>query len=311
MQSFTALDFPIGEAVCRLAAVNAAVSGTGRSSYYRHRHSYCELHYVAHGLSRLRVEGADVVLEAGGLCLIGPGVYHTASPLSADTEKLTMSFSLTLPEGCRPSPSCAAFLSAFPAGHAVLKADGKSAALLEEIALLAKAPRDGGRCPGFARGTAMCALTALLLLRIAAALGGSAASVSPRLVSDRENRRCVIDDFFNENFAVQNGSALLAKSLNVSRRQLERILRELYGKSYREKLAEIRLEVALEMLRSTNESISVISDLTGYSTPANFCVFMKNATGLSPSRIRADAAASAKEIQPFSPSGPADPSSQT
>ena len=75
-------------------------------------------------------------------------------------------------------------------------------------------------------------------------------------------------------------------SLCISPRQLDRILRKSYGMSYREKLTEIRIEVSMDLLLTTEKSVAEISEMVGYSSPANFSTFIKNVTGKTPSAIR-------------------------
>jgi len=91
---------------------------------------------------------------------------------------------------------------------------------------------------------------------------------------------------------LNNGEALLAKRLNVSTRQLNRILKQSYGMNYREKLKEARLKLALEQLCHTDNSISQIAQQLGYSSAANFNTFIKNVTGKTPTQLR-------KESRPF------------
>ena len=96
----------------------------------------------------------------------------------------------------------------------------------------------------------------------------------------------MIDEFFNNNFHLRGGDQVLAGQLHISSRQLDRILKSLYGKSYREKLLEIRLEVSLDLLKFSDKSVASISELTGYSNPASFCSFIKKETGHTPGEIR-------------------------
>lgn len=56
--------------------------------------------------------------------------------------------------------------------------------------------------------------------------------------------------------------------------------------SYREKLTEIRIEVSMDLLLTTEKSVAEISEMVGYSNPANFSTFIKNVTGKTPSAIR-------------------------
>ena len=79
---------------------------------------------------------------------------------------------------------------------------------------------------------------------------------------------------------------VLAKELNMSVRQTGRILQQTYGKGFREKMNECRLAVAVDLLKNTSKSIAQISEILGYSDPANFSSFVKRQTGISPAQIR-------------------------
>jgi AraC-like DNA-binding protein len=109
-------------------------------------------------------------------------------------------------------------------------------------------------------------------------------------------RAYIIDEFFNINFHRNDGDVLLAERLGVSVRQLNRILKSLYGYNFREKLKEIRLEVAIDLLM-TGRSIAEISEITGYSCPANFSTFIKNTTGKTPSELRRSCCGNIRRIK--------------
>ena len=95
-----------------------------------------------------------------------------------------------------------------------------------------------------------------------------------------------IDEFFSNHFSSNRSNAQLAKQLNVSQRQLYRILKKSYGVNYREKLSEIRVEIAKDYLYNSDKSIGQIAELLGYSSGANFSTFVRKATGKTPSQIR-------------------------
>ena len=99
----------------------------------------------------------------------------------------------------------------------------------------------------------------------------------------------VIDEFFGNSFHLNNGGPLLAQQLNVSTRQLSRIIKQSYGINYRDKLKEIRLEIALDFLSHPDQSIAQIAQLLGYSSSANFSAFIKKCTGKTPSQLRKEA----------------------
>ena len=101
-----------------------------------------------------------------------------------------------------------------------------------------------------------------------------------------KTRSVLIDQFFNANYFLPAGEEKLASTLGVSRRQLDRILKKLYGKGFQEKVLEIRLEVACDLLLNSEKTVQEISEAVGYSTPSNFTAFFKNATGSTPTQYR-------------------------
>jgi len=95
-----------------------------------------------------------------------------------------------------------------------------------------------------------------------------------------------IAQFFNLNFHLPNGAQVLADRLHISRRHLERKLKEQFGKNFRQMQQEIRLEVAMDMLITTDKTIAEIADRVGFSNTASFCTFIKNTTAMTPSQLR-------------------------
>ena len=98
--------------------------------------------------------------------------------------------------------------------------------------------------------------------------------------------RYIMDEFFNHNYHGNRDMEALAKKMNISVRQLGRELQRAYGKSFREKMNECRLTVAVDLLQNTTKSMAEIAEILGYSNPVNFSSFVKQQTGRSPSQIR-------------------------
>jgi AraC-like DNA-binding protein len=100
------------------------------------------------------------------------------------------------------------------------------------------------------------------------------------------SREYEIDTYLALNFTSNSSRNDLAEKLHISPRQLHRVMMKSYGKGYREKLLEIRLEIAISFLTSTDRSITEISEKMGYSSVESFSAFIKRATGKSPRQIR-------------------------
>lgn len=111
----------------------------------------------------------------------------------------------------------------------------------------------------------------------------------------REDRYGRIEDFFHERYADSTVTEDdLAEYLAVSKRQTSRILRRLCGKSFHEKLEEMRMHYAVQRLVYTDELVEDIAMQVGYTASSGFYVAFKKAFGMTPARYRRDCSARAE-----------------
>jgi two-component system response regulator YesN len=85
----------------------------------------------------------------------------------------------------------------------------------------------------------------------------------------------------------QHTTASLAKEVGLSERHLRRRFREMYGKSPRRYLTEVRMKRAGELLRKTQLGVEQIARSLGYPSIATFDRIFKRAFGTTPSQWRA------------------------
>lgn len=78
----------------------------------------------------------------------------------------------------------------------------------------------------------------------------------------------------------------IAKSLNMSTSQVNRIFREIYGQPPRKFLSETLLNEAQRLLKQTDLTIDHIAMMLGYKTNAHFSRQFKRWTGIAPSEFR-------------------------
>lgn len=78
----------------------------------------------------------------------------------------------------------------------------------------------------------------------------------------------------------------LAAFIGLSRSQLFRAFKEVYGKSPREMLAIIRTEQAQYMLLNTSLPLEQVALSCGYANESHFCVSFKRECGFSPMEFR-------------------------
>lgn len=78
----------------------------------------------------------------------------------------------------------------------------------------------------------------------------------------------------------------LAKRMNISSRQAERLLKQYYNNTFQKKRTEARMSAASVLLKSSNYSISCIAEMTGYSSSEHFSHAFKRYFGVSASEYR-------------------------
>lgn len=257
-----------------------AREGMPRPDYFRHRHVTFELHYLFDGSCTFRIGDRFLELQKGEVILIGPNVYHSLKTRSDDLSKICMSLHLLPAPQETEAPQEHDLQERFLGLEAVVL-DGQSAHWL-----LAAFDRNLGKESwGLFDIEEQKAHLKLLILWLARHLRkreGAASAPSPAII----DQASFIAQFFNMNFHLPNGAQVLADRLHISRRHLERKLKEQFGKNFRQMQQEIRLEVAKDMLITTEKTIAEIAEQIGFSNTASFCTFIKNTTGTTPSQLR-------------------------
>ena len=244
-------------------------------AFYIHKHSFYELHILLESGCVIRADGVQYAPEKGQFCLIAPGVNHTPKRIEDRFRRVCVSFEI-MPK-------------AKGVGHWIQEQTrkrpvwlGNARGLLDCVEKLqAESESRGPFSDDYIQ-----AQLALLMLQLVRVMEPQKKSEQSNKTDLDKNRGMLIDVFFNEKYYLPAGEEELAAQLGVSRRQLDRILKKLYGKGYQEKVMESRLEVACDLLQHTEKSVQEISEGVGYSTPSNFTAFFKNVTGITPKHYR-------------------------
>lgn len=278
MKTFS-LDLCVSSLAMRLVAIGfVRDSKPSEPHIFQHRHNLFELQFVLDGSCSTRIGSLLYTQKQGEAYLVSPGVYHSQKSSTSPFEKMCIIFEVPAP----PTSSSQSAKDVYFALSTAKYYSYSSADMEYALSSLKNAvlKYDKKTC----ETDEIRILTELLILKLIQSLSGVDSSELRRSPQEVE-RAYIIDEFFNMNFHRNDGDTLLAHTLGVCVRQLNRILKTLYGHNFREKLKEIRLEVSLDLLAGDN-SIAEISEITGYSCPANFSTFIKNATGKTPSALR-------------------------
>ena len=282
MQKLYTLDFHLADAAMCLITLDIAYDQASREMpYYRHRHNAFEIHFITSGSCTIRAGEESCTLTEQDLFLLAPGVYHSIKNTSDDFDRICLLFeTVSLQKDSMDQES----LELVRAIQSVKTLKFRQENMAHTLRTIKETAMKGDRQIG---GKAkLQTLMELFLIDLAEHMDTRETLSDSRISSLDKQRGFLIDEFFHGNFHISDGDRKLADILCVSSRQLDRVLKRLYGKGFREKLLEVRLEVAKDLLCTTDKSIMEISELTGYGSPANFGTFIKKMTGRTPAAIR-------------------------
>ena len=107
----------------------------------------------------------------------------------------------------------------------------------------------------------------------------------PVKISD-DKRRFILDFYFGECYKSLTLSEL-AEKLNVSQRQLNRIIKTFYNTTFKEKLISIKIQNAVHLLQTTTMTAEEIAEAVGFSSPSYFFRVFKKHCKMSPMQYKA------------------------
>ena len=259
--------------------------GYSRTSI-NHNHSLYEVHFLDSGNEELMVCEEKTMFSPGTYFLIGPGIYHAHKFQEGDLQPGTYCLRFDFETAGTADPfspiqesrEIARLLSGLKYFHA--EDVYGSIALIREI----HHEFDSGQLGYFARIQSLFVQILINILR--AVSSETQPEQGLRIRSQEERRSEIIEHFFAENFNTDISPADLAKCLNVSHSQMNRVLKKLYGVSFKQKLLETRIEIAKDLLIADQTPVHVIAEKVGYFDASCFCNIFKAKAGISPSDYR-------------------------
>ena len=113
-------------------------------------------------------------------------------------------------------------------------------------------------------------------------------------VMENPNRQVVLSDtlkkivdYVNKNLSDEDMRlTLLAENMNMNPNYISQLFKKELGCGYHAYLNQVRVEKAKKYLRQTNESISVVAELVGFSDYRIFTKIFKGIVGVTPSQFR-------------------------
>ncbi len=226
------------------------------------------------------IDGTEFSLDEGDAVLVAPGKYHCQKEAETNHRHFILPFSITGGELAREIGTYADECQV----HSLTESEQMlCASFLEEIQ----------RREIFWRKS-LYSICFLLLSRLFRRISDYISHRDKEELSVLEPRFGIIDTFFEECMTEDCTEENLAGLLNLSRRQLQRVLMKHYGMGFREKRRAARLDHAGWLLRTTGMSISQICERIGYQSEPSFFKAFKEHYGTSPAIYRQESAKNIK-----------------
>lgn len=250
---------------------------SGHWSIGRHAHSSFEFHLIARGRCEVITDDGTFIAEPGTFYLTGPSVYHTQRSIGVEPlveYSLDCTFKPQKDNGRGEWNELHLFFKnarCFP----VKDAHGA-------IALFDKAIDEAlSLQPGYP------IMVHSLVLSILVSMGRSMGYVSSSFQSKSVSRMELIASYIEDNIYQQITPADIAAFLNLSEKQVSRIVLSSEGISTKRFITLAKIEEAKTLLAESDSPIGEIAQSLGFATASYFNTVFRNVEGVTPGAFRA------------------------
>ncbi len=245
-----------------------------------HSHISTELFVCKGGDMTLKIENDSLVLRDGDAAIIPPGVRHFMSEVSPAASYYALSF------WCRRKKSGGSGdlykqLSPFTVEKDIIYFKNQRE-LYYDVELISRE---------FEKNKLLAAIRVLELLIKMTGLPSSriACDFDEHSIGAPQNdiqRTMKLDQLINAFFIYELRTEDVARQLYISTRQLDRIVKKIYGKSLHSVITDKRISAAEQLLITGNEDIDKICTDVGFNSKSGFYREFSKRYGMTPSKYR-------------------------
>lgn len=244
----------------------------------RHMHKSWELYYIRKGFIEVDLEDGCQTYNEGTFTLIPPNTEHCIIRASEDIDHKSIRFTFKTGQSDMSKATERTLYS-----HALKenKCSEDIAEAFEQLKAAYKIYVNGNTTVWIEQKVAIFCM--LFVLNIIESISGKTAW-KKKSTSDDDNLNLIIEFFTEQKEDVS--VAALAKALNYSVSQTNRLLKSKFGMSFRELHNEVRVRKSKYYLTKTTLPVEEISNIIGFNRKKYFDSFFKSIVGVTPMQYR-------------------------
>lgn len=249
-----------------------------------HLHTKHEFQFIFSGQLQVRIdEDAVISVPADSVLLIPPNVLHTND--GAEGQRLIATIALQPRQREQGQLEfsefqyyCALFGSVQQ--PLVLRSDAISSCV-EQLTELPDLPQNIHR-----RKNLLAYLFIQLGLAIERSCSGATEQHLLQLGNQYNHQYYIIEQHINMNYNKKTSAEEVAAILHMSRRQADRIVEQIWGKTYAALILERRMLIAQKLLQKTDMPCALVAEKVGYTTYPGFYLAFRRYYGVTPEQMR-------------------------
>jgi AraC family 4-hydroxyphenylacetate 3-monooxygenase operon regulatory protein len=252
---------------------------------YRHDHPCYEIQFIIKGDNWIKTSTDTISVNEGHILIVPPKIAHAIIPVLNNNESKRASFSLEL-YACESDPdytdnSGEYIRSIFSKLNkiCILKDTFDGCHIVENMQIEITMKKLGYE-------SKLKAEFMLMIVEMCRCLSESIFVGSSEVRSSCESQILIIEEHLRNCINKNFNEDTLAKEMHVSKRQLERLVNKLYGKSFRMLLLDTRMNMANYYIEETKISFSQIAESIGYGSIDAFQHAYKKYFSFTPGQYR-------------------------
>ena len=242
-----------------------------------HTHEFHELFYLLKGRVSIRTENKTFTFSEGDAALVPAGAFHETTTFE-NTQRIAISFFIDNDKKAKASSQFSQFESVIDSGIVSLANFVGDHAFKRLAHYYYSSYNDKDEL------IRACLHEIIVLIKASVKTEGTF-SPSPIVFETSAYRNYIIDNYISSEFKNANLKEL-SKKLHLSSMQTERLVKKLYGQSFREQMNFFKMRYATDLLLNTTLSSAEISSELGYSYPHSFLTAFKKRYGITPAKYR-------------------------